>query len=541
MCANDGELVLMLEWDSSVTSDWEAVSVGDVDIDGIIEVITYLNDGGLIVYKWMNQNLHAVYQDEIGIITCGSNIGDLDNDGFLEFVAGAGISDELEIIKVYGYNSSDFEVEWEGTFLSQTSPHDIRISDVDDDGALEIVISDYDAVRVLDYNIITHNYEETWNYSSGINFWMDVGDIDGDGVEEIIVTKNGGRFYLFDYNQVVSTFDIYVVPELGLGTLPWGLESGDFDADGLDEFIIGDESGIARVFSWNMETGPLLDYQVNVTEDAYGLASGDLDGDSIPEFIVGSSEWESKDVLRPLKVVDYIENAYQETIADYVWITNAEIYDLDQDGIQEVIANSLSYVKIYSRACYLSVTSEETIEGEGWYAAGSTVQLDAGAPRGFLVRSVFKKWTGDISSGSPSVSLVMDEAKSVAAEWTTDYSQAVLVGGLAIVIFGGRGYVTVKRWLREQKEAQTASELRERILALVTGSVDAVVINDVARGLEISEDDVKRILEEAICGEVLMGQFSNDRRTFIANDVFRRIVKDKLKDERERLTQNKKG
>jgi len=53
----------------------------------------------------------------------------------------------------------------------------------------------------------------------------------------------------------------------------------------------------------------------------------------------------------------------------------------------------------------------------------------------------------------------------------------------------------------------------------------------VARSLDVSESMVKSIIEEAVGGGVLAGRFSNDGRTFITDEAFRRIMKEKLKDE----------
>ena len=198
-------------------------------------------------------------------------------------------------------------------------------------------------------------------------------------------------------------------------------------------------------------------------------------------------------------------------------------------------------VKVARAQCYLTLYSEEPVEGAGWYAEGSTVELDADSPRGFLVRRVFEKWTGDVYSRDPSVSLVMNGAKSVSAEWSTDYSQALLAGVLGAVLVGGGGYVTVRRQRREkevraearrvEREVQAVAELRERILDLVTESVNVVVLGNVAGSLDVSEDEVRTVIEESVGAGVLVGMFSNDGRTFIPGDVLKRIIDGKLKDE----------
>ena len=188
--------------------------------------------------------------------------------------------------------------------------------------------------------------------------------------------------------------------------------------------------------------------------------------------------------------------------------------------------------------CYLTVYSDVEVDGAGWYADGSTVQLDADSPRGFLIRKVFQKWTGDIYSRDPSIAIVMKGAKSVSAEWTTDYSQAVLVGVVGAVLVGGGGYVLVQRRRREEemrteterveRETQLAVELRKRIIGLVERSDEVVVLEYVAKTLNVSEDKVKTVIDEAIGDGILVGRFSNEGHTFITDDIIKRIMKDKL-------------
>ena len=184
-------------------------------------------------------------------------------------------------------------------------------------------------------------------------------------------------------------------------------------------------------------------------------------------------------------------------------------------------------VAVWESECYLHVYSEIEVEGEGWYAKGSNVELNADSPRGFLVRKVFKKWSGDVSSSSLSVSLVMNETLSVSAEWTTDYSQALLVGVVATVIVGGGGYVTVQMRRKEEK-ARAVTEHRKRIIDFVARSDEAVVLETYTSGLHVSEDEVKAIIEKAVGDGVLAGRFSNDGRTFITDEVLRKQIIERI-------------
>jgi len=168
--------------------------------------------------------------------------------------------------------------------------------------------------------------------------------------------------------------------------------------------------------------------------------------------------------------------------------------------------------------CYLTIYSEVSVEGEGWYPAGRTIQLEIDSPQGFLIRKVFKKWTGDVDPDSHSVSIVMDEPKTVVAEWVTDYSQAYLVGGMSVVLVVGGGYVT-REWRRKR-----------RIIRMVARSEEVVVLADLVNVFDVSEDELRVVIEEAVGRGVLDGRFSNEGHTFIPDQLFRKIIHDKLKD-----------
>jgi hypothetical protein len=78
-------------------------------------------------------------------------------------------------------------------------------------------------------------------------------------------------------------------------------------------------------------------------------------------------------------------------------------------------------------------------EGEGWYDSGSTATISVTSPEGIMVRQVFTGWSGDYSGDTTSVSIIMDEPKTVMAEWRTDYLQLYIFIIIVVVILGGLG------------------------------------------------------------------------------------------------------
>lgn len=95
---------------------------------------------------------------------------------------------------------------------------------------------------------------------------------------------------------------------------------------------------------------------------------------------------------------------------------------------------------------YLDVQSQEgKTKGAGWYDVGRMVPISIdqrNTPPGMWSSSVFDKWTGDIESREMNERVVMNDPKTVIAEWKTDNTPGIIngvilagVGGIAALIF----------------------------------------------------------------------------------------------------------
>jgi len=84
----------------------------------------------------------------------------------------------------------------------------------------------------------------------------------------------------------------------------------------------------------------------------------------------------------------------------------------------------------------LTIDSETPIESGGWYDEGSSVTLEAGSSRGFPIRKVFNRWSGDIDSDATTITVTMDGPKTVHAEWSTDLTYVYVIGALLLVVIG---------------------------------------------------------------------------------------------------------
>ena len=94
---------------------------------------------------------------------------------------------------------------------------------------------------------------------------------------------------------------------------------------------------------------------------------------------------------------------------------------------------------------YLSITSEAgSVPGSGWYDAGSVATVSAADPpnqlSGFWMKTVFDRWVGDssantpqasiLNANTPQASILMDSPKTVKVQLKTDYSPALINGGI---------------------------------------------------------------------------------------------------------------
>lgn len=256
-----------------------------------------------------NTEWHAYGAEKYGVnVACG----DLDGNGFDEIITGAGPGAVFGP-HVRGWNSN-------GNPLSN--------------------------VNFLAYG--TNKY--------GVN--VAACDFDGDGIDEILTGAGPGavfgphvRGWNVDGGTVTSFGDISY---FAYGTLRWGVNvaGGDIDGDGIDEIITGAGPGAVfgpHVRGWDYDgSGPLVSIQA-VSYFAYGtlqwgvnVACGDLDGDGIDEIITGPGPgvvfgshvrgWNySSGAITPMTTVSYF--AYPNALYGVV----VAAYDVDGDGVDEIL------------------------------------------------------------------------------------------------------------------------------------------------------------------------------------------------------------
>jgi len=308
-------------------------SLGDIDGDGVPDVIVsaadYENDKGLaVIYSGRDgSTIYAIHGNNNEVLgSAVSRTGDLDGDGIPDFA-------------VSTFNPGDTR-----TFSGRVT-----------------VYSGSTATKIWEVDGNPGDF-----LGSGI---ADVGDLDGDGIDDLIVGARFGFYAREMSGKDGSTLLSITSPSLTPGDFPWSVAAGgDLDGDGVGDFMLSDPyncdpgpcTGAAYVFSG--KTGLLLYTEYGLTDKArmgLGMAVlGDVNGDGFNDFAAGApAQNTASDLGAGYAVICSGKDgstifAYDQTgLHHSVWNTGASfgaIGDLNQDGCDEFLIGAPGAGDFYS-------------------------------------------------------------------------------------------------------------------------------------------------------------------------------------------------
>ena len=212
-------------------------------------------------------------------------VGDIDNDGELELVTASWIQG------LRAHALSNGNQRWQ---LPAIEAADVLLAQMDGDPALEIVLaSAYEEGLVLD----GATQATDWSYKDGFGYYLASGEFQpGGGME--FVAADGGIFRVFQSAPWSPLWD-------ELGYHPYAIGAGDVDGDGIDEILIG-EGGAGGVVVFDTQVREArLEVPVTVSSIASVVHwKPDGGGDSYLAFSPQMSYWRTEPLFRVAGAMD---------------------------------------------------------------------------------------------------------------------------------------------------------------------------------------------------------------------------------------------
>ncbi len=382
--------------------------------DGVLYVVAY--NGSSWNKVWETQTAQAINavsgkacaNQATGKIEAAPAIGDIDNDGDLEIVVAAGGRPDgnnpsinrnggliaYELTSASGTNWT-FAVKpgWPfvmpddmGSGPTAGDPDGVcdgiraepTLGDIDGDGDLEIISMAFDRrIRAFHHNGAVVAGWPIQRESGDIilrggQSSAAIGDIDNDGIDEIIIGTNSPPWNGDNFDGPFP--DIYNVPDYSLATV-WAINGdasfvpgwpviteqniesspalGDIDGDGELEVVVG--TGLfngyvngRQVYAWNAD-GSVVSGWPRPTSDnmASSPALADLDGNGVQDVIIGCGK-DSTPYCRTLYAWSGNGNNLPgfPMSTPYVFPFPPVVADIDGDGNLEIVLTSLETHKV---------------------------------------------------------------------------------------------------------------------------------------------------------------------------------------------------
>jgi PKD repeat protein len=241
--------------------------------------------------------------------------GNLDGDGLNDVIVSEskydGITETARVIAKKGSNGTHlWEESVNATSKDNCNLFAVYAGDLDGDGLDDVIVSEFkrnettfmpiERIIAMKGNTGTYMWEESVTGMAPFIYVLPVGDFDGDGLNDVIVSE-------IKYNETTFMPMASVIAKKGktgahmweesvTGAVIYASPAGDLDGDGLNDVIVSEnkynqstDTTTARVIAKRGKNGkPLLEAQSNeLIWDAMGVYDCDLNGDGTDDLLLG--------------------------------------------------------------------------------------------------------------------------------------------------------------------------------------------------------------------------------------------------------------
>ena len=332
----------------------EVLLAADFDGDGLTDLAVSGRSGRAVFLQRSGGELEGpfVFESARGL-TRALAVGDLDRDGDADLVGVFGLGEPLAAF----LNGGDGSLQTSLDLPGGGRPRHLSVADFDDDGDVDVAVSSISSRTVTILwngdprgNAVVSMARKRVIELPGPPHSIQAGDIDNDGAMDVVVIDGGNRVFLLKNDGFGNLLD----PRMEDGTLLavnggpfWSLTVGEFDGDGALDLAIVDGSRFHQDFQnfahvllngGDATFAGRTSYPVG--EQTSHATTADLDGDGLDEILTTAARENALRILPNLGDGTFGE-ANSIRVGSTPFSSVAE--DLDGDGDNDiVVANWIS-------------------------------------------------------------------------------------------------------------------------------------------------------------------------------------------------------
>ena len=248
------------------------------------------NNGANNIFVETNNNIYQVSnftQPPSGVFTTNKTIHNfmvknIDSDSEPELIVIFGESYSAKEAVVYDNN---FQTELFSFSLEGDSPIEIAVANIDSDTSLELILSNGNIFDI-------QSASSQWFNAAGFGPIMETGDVNSDGIDEIISTGGWNSITVWNANDRSQILTIDNQDNCSVAT-------ANIDNDPADEIIIGDcQWGQVHAYDITDDTYVELWTLPLIDHGSAAMVVGDINNDGKEEIVWGSGLSSSgKDIL----------------------------------------------------------------------------------------------------------------------------------------------------------------------------------------------------------------------------------------------------
>ncbi|MBB1284477.1 VCBS repeat-containing protein [Flavisolibacter sp. BT320] len=271
-------------------------------------------------------------------------LGDLDGDGKLDMAVANQFSNTVSVFRNTSTNGTiDFAARID--FPAGTQSRGVAIGDFDGDGKADLVVANTASGNISFLrNTSTPgsvSFAAKTDYTTGSGpHAIAVGDLDGDGKPDVAVTNlNSNTVSIFRNTGSAGTIAFAPKTDYTIGSTSFGIAMGDLDGDGKADLVVSSFANLISVFQNTSTIGTIafaatINYPVGFAP--LNVAIGDLDGDGKPDVALSHFTMYNFSVLKNNSTAGSVSLAGEPLYVPGSSSTNIVLADFDGDAKPDV-------------------------------------------------------------------------------------------------------------------------------------------------------------------------------------------------------------